>query len=111
MKATSMEGPVRRYEADRSNWNDINGQAWRRAVLSGPTAYRSREGDINGGPGTATRGRPEQLDQHRWIGPAAGGRSCLAQRRTGVEKAASMQIPGSSYQVPPWSSYWMRKPM
>ena len=80
-----------------------------RAVLFGPTAYRSREDIIIGGPGTATRGRPEQLNQHRWIGSAAGGRSCLAQRRAGEEKAASMQIPGSAYQVPPWSSYWMRK--
>ena len=26
-----MESPVRRHEADRSNWNDINGQAWRPA--------------------------------------------------------------------------------
>ncbi len=48
-------------------------------------------------------------EQHRRSGTAAGGRSRLAQRRTEVEETASMQIPGLSYQVPPWSSYWMRK--
>ena len=48
-------------------------------------------------------------EQHRRSGPAAGGRSRLAQRRTGAEKATAMQIPGSAYQAPPQSSYWMRK--
>ena len=61
-------------------------------------------------PGSGTR-PTGATEQHRRSGTAADGRSRLAQRRTDEEKAASMQIPGSAYQAPPQSSYWMRKPM